>query len=88
VALWHHHQCPPLLKNPLETFVLLSREHPSLHTISVTVAWQCLPPCGLQCLGHAHSMHLKKLVFPLYSLDLALFDFRVFSLLRKALKLL
>jgi len=35
-----------------------------------------------------HSMHLKELVCPLYSLDLALYDFHVFSPLKKALKLL
>ena len=61
VAFWHHHQCPPLLKNPLETFILLSRERPSLHTRSVTVAWQYLPPCGLQCSGHAVLYALEEI---------------------------
>lgn len=53
VALWHHYQCPPLLKNSLETFVLPSREHHRLLTRSLTVAWQCLPSCDMPCSGHS-----------------------------------
>ena len=87
VALWHHHQCPPLLKNPLETFVLPSRECPSLHARSVT----CLTvpaPLWPAVFRTCCTLHLKELVCPLYSLDLSLCDFHVFSPNVKALKLL
>jgi len=45
-----------------------------------------LVACNIQDM--LYSMHWKKMVCPQYSLDLALYDFNVFSPLKKALKLL